>query len=240
MTHVLFWDIDGTLLTTGRAGVFALEQAAADVLGTRAEFSTLFTSGLTDAEVAGLALRTCGGQATPEAVGAFLRAYERHLPERLHWRRGAVLAGVRETLDDLRRRPGVRSLLLTGNTMAGARAKLTHYGLDGYFSAGAFCSDTCDRAEIARRALALAQELTRGDLAPDRLFVIGDTPSDVRAGQAIGARTVALASGVHSLAELEECGPWLALERLPSPPGLARRLGLPEVQVSPPASPAPR
>ena len=62
---VVCWDIDGTLLTTARAGVFALEEAAREVLGAVPDFAALPTAGLTDAEVAALAIRTCGGMTAP-------------------------------------------------------------------------------------------------------------------------------------------------------------------------------
>jgi phosphoglycolate phosphatase-like HAD superfamily hydrolase len=227
MTHVLLWDIDGTLLTTARAGVFALEEAAREVCRAVPDFSALPTSGLTDSEVAELAIRTVGAAPEPATVSAFLRAYERHLPDRLHRRRGRVLTRVAEVLDDLARRPGVHSLLLTGNTRAGAAAKLAHYGLAGYFEDGAFCADGDDRLAIARRAWALAAGAAGGELDRDHVFVIGDTPHDVRAGDAIGVRTVAIATGVHPLAELEACAPWLALPELPEPARFAALLGLP-------------
>jgi phosphoglycolate phosphatase len=215
--RILFWDIDGTLLTTKRAGLFALEQAARDVCGASPDFAELRTSGLTDHEVAELAVRACGGEPTPELTSALLRSYERHLPAKLGLRKGGPLPGVVEILDDLRDRDDVVSLLLTGNTPVGARAKLEHYGLAGYFPGGAFCVDGDDRPGIARRALGVAAEHAGGEADPGSLFVIGDTPADIRCGQAIGARTVAVASGTYSLDELERCDPWLALERLPSP-----------------------
>jgi phosphoglycolate phosphatase len=224
MSTVLFWDIDGTLLTTARAGVFALEQAAREVCGTEADLAELQTAGLTDSEVAALVIEHCGGPAEPARVSALLRAYEHHLPERLHLRRGRVLAGVEDVLRDLAARTDVTCMLLTGNTAAGARAKLTHYGLDGYFEGGAFCADGDDRVAIARGA----RELANGSGPPPDLFVIGDTPHDVRCGQAIGARTVAVATGSYPVSELEACDPWLVLERLPEPGRFAQRLGLGE------------
>jgi phosphoglycolate phosphatase-like HAD superfamily hydrolase len=126
MTHVLFWDIDGTLLTTARAGIFALQEAAREVCGAAPDFSALHTSGLTDSEVATLAIRTVGASDDPATVSAFLRAYERHLPDNLHRRKGRVLERVIEVLDDVAARPDTHSLLLTGNTRAGAAAKLRH------------------------------------------------------------------------------------------------------------------
>jgi phosphoglycolate phosphatase-like HAD superfamily hydrolase len=216
MSHILFWDIDGTLLTTARAGVFALEDAAREVCGASPDFQALHTAGLTDAEVAALAIETCGAEPSEELVDSFLRAYERRLPDSLYRREGYVMPGIVAVLDHLAERDDVISLLLTGNTPEGAKAKLAHYGLDAYFDGGAFCMDTSGRASIARRARELAEDRL-GELSDERLFVIGDTIHDIRAGKAIGARTVALGTGPVPFNELRACEPWLALERLPAP-----------------------
>jgi phosphoglycolate phosphatase len=225
---LLFWDIDGTLLTTARAGVFALEEAAWEVCGRRVDLAGLHTAGLTDSEVAALVIERCGGTADRATIGALLRAYERHLPERLGWRLGRVLPGVEAVLRDLARRPDAACLLLTGNTRAGAQAKLVHYGLAGYFAGGVYCGDGDDRVAIARAAREVARERTgHGSGQPD-IVVIGDTPHDIRCGRAIGARTLALATGAYRVAELGACEPWLTLERLPSPERFARLLGLHE------------
>jgi phosphoglycolate phosphatase-like HAD superfamily hydrolase len=209
----LFWDIDGTLLTTARAGIFALEDASRDVLGRELDLSTMRTAGLTDAEIA---IEVCRSFGVEERAGDFLRAYGELLPQRLHRKRGEVLPNVREILEALRNRDDVASLLLTGNIREGAEAKLRHYGLWEFFadSGGAFSVEGSDRASIARAAQALAGEAYDGE----RAYVIGDTPHDVSCGKAIGARTVAVATGPsYTLAELEGCEPWLALQRLPEP-----------------------
>jgi phosphoglycolate phosphatase-like HAD superfamily hydrolase len=226
VTSVLCWDIDGTLLTTARAGVFALEEAAREVLGNVPDFSSLPTAGLTDAEVAALAIRTCGAYDSPERVSDFLQTYERYLPDRLSWRQGRVLPGVVEVLDDLAARRDVACILLTGNTEAGARAKLAHYGLTGRFEAGAFCTGSDDRETIARRAHALALERYGRDLPDDRIYVVGDTGHDVRCGKAIGARTVAIASGPAARSELVAGDPWLLLDELPEPERFVEALEL--------------
>jgi phosphoglycolate phosphatase len=221
VTTVLFWDLDGTLLTTGRAGMFAFEEALAEVSGSETDVGGLFTSGLTDAEVAALVLEAGGGDATPELVDRVLREYERRLPACLPRRQGRVLPGVLEALEDLEGRDDVRSLLLTGNTAVGAHAKLAHYGLDRFFpdGAGAFCTGPGRRVEIARRALPLAG-------GAESIFVIGDTPHDVSCGIEIGARTIAVASGSHSAEELAACDPWVVLERIPEPPAFRELVGL--------------
>lgn len=222
-TRTVLWDLDATLLTTGRAGVFALEDAAEEAGGDRPDLAGLKTDGLTDGQVAGLALQECGVEPSVKAVARFLRVYERRLPERLHLRRGGVLPGVHEVLGDLRRRQ-VLSLLLTGNTRAGATAKLAHYGLDGYFEDGGFCQGTEPRDAIAARALERARHRL-DSLRPEDVVVVGDTPYDIRCAKAIGARPVGVATGVYTPAQLEQEGAWLVLARLPEPSHFAELLG---------------
>jgi phosphoglycolate phosphatase len=220
---VLFWDLDGTLLLTGRAGLYAFEEAIEEVTGATSDLQEVLTPGYTDAGVAKLVLEHVGQPSDPATVDAVLRSYERRLPASLPRRQGRVLDGIREVLEDFEGREDVRSYLLTGNTPAGARAKLRHYDLDRFFpeGEGAFCIDHASRVEIARRALPLAA-------GARRVYVIGDTPADVQCGKAIGARTIAVASGWHSIDELVVTEPWIALERIPEPPEFRRLLELDE------------
>ena len=136
-----------------------------------------------------------------------------------------VLPGVREILEDLGHRPGVVSLLLTGNTEAGGRAKLRYYGLDEYFAVGAFADGTTDRVAIARKGWALAAQTLGNALEPDRAFVVGDTPHDIRCARAIGVRAVAVATGTYTTVQLGEHEPWWVIDQLPSSGEFAERLG---------------
>ncbi len=222
---VLFWDIDGTLLTTGRAGILAWENAIRDELGSSIGLESFRTAGLTDIEIAVQLLKTSGRKPSPDDVIRLVRAYERHLPSSLPTRVGQVLPNVRAILEQLQGLADVCSLLLTGNTRAGARAKLTHYGLQRFFTDGAFSDDTTDRPSIARKAMALACSRV-GEVAPDRVYVIGDTPHDIQSGQAIGARVIAVATGGYSVEELGPLSPWWLLPELPPADQFLDRLGL--------------
>lgn len=226
MTVVLFWDIDGTLLSTARGGVFALEAAIAEMAGAPVELQTLPTAGLTDGQIARLVLEAAGAACDDEAVSRFLAIYEAALPEALGRRTGTVLPGVREVLEDLADDERVLSLLLTGNTRAGARAKLAHYGLDDLLVDGAFCVGAGPREEIAREAVQRAEGRLGVIPDPATTFVIGDTPHDIRCANAIGARTVAVATGGYSRAELEAHDAWMVLDTLPAPAVFRELLGL--------------
>lgn len=220
---MLFWDIDGTLLSTGRAGILAWEQAVAEVTGVACDLSGFTTAGLTDHEIAGTLHRDCGiGRAT--SPGALVRRYEALLPEKLPQRAGSVLPGVGAILRAASRHSMIRQTLLTGNTVAGARAKLTHYGLLHFFPlGGAFSDDADTRPGIAQVALARARRLL-GDGAFNSV-VIGDTPLDVQCARSIGAHPVAVATGPYGIAALEAEHPWWTIAQLPDPDTFFSRLG---------------
>ncbi len=223
MRHIyLFWDIDGTLLDTARAGIFAWEAAIRVVLGDEPAMADMRTAGLTDAEIA-VKVAAAHGHDDPRTAAELLRSYAQHLPDRLGWRQGRVLSNVRENLERLSRRDDVISMLLTGNVATGAEAKLRHYGLWGFFgSGGAFSVEGDDRPSIARQARELAAEHGGEMPTGEQMVVIGDTPHDISCGKVIGARTVAVASGPgYDLDALRACRPWAALEELPPPEDFA-------------------
>jgi phosphoglycolate phosphatase len=210
----LFWDIDGTLLTTGQAGVPAWEMAVREIVQRDFELTSFRVAGLTDYQIAVRTFEMLDVDADESTVRRMVHRYEELLPTELPKKRGYVMPNVREILEHLRPQADVHSYLLTGNTRGGARAKLTHYDLFKYFEGGAFAEDTGDRASIAARALALARR--HAPVGDDRLFVIGDTPHDVDCANAIGARTIAVATGGYSRAELLSHQPWRVFDVLPA------------------------
>jgi phosphoglycolate phosphatase len=213
---VLFWDIDGTLLTTGKAGMFAWNDSVREITGKEFDLRTAIkTAGLTDYQIAVRTFEAVGVTIEPDLLQRMVARYEELLPASLPLRVGGALPNVRPILERLQGRTDVRSYLLTGNTRGGARAKLTYYDLMQFFPDGAFAEDAGDRSSIARRALDLARRA--GPIAEDRLFVIGDTPHDIECANAIGARTIAVATGGYSLDELEPHRPWKAFAELPPP-----------------------
>jgi phosphoglycolate phosphatase-like HAD superfamily hydrolase len=227
---LVFWDIDGTLLTTDRAGIAAWEEALHAVTGIEARLDTFDTRGLPDYLIARMLLVDRAGVAAPDEVTIrrLVTAYEDRLPAALPRRAGRVLPNVREILAALATDPGACSMLLTGNTRRGAEAKLRHYGLAEFFQHGAFSDGALDREGIARAALEAAAAAGRG-ADPARVFVVGDTPHDVRCGRAIHARTIAVATGGYDRAELTAAGAWRVLDALPAAPDFLALLAGAEV-----------
>jgi phosphoglycolate phosphatase-like HAD superfamily hydrolase len=221
---ILFWDIDGTLLTTAKAGVPAWEAAVRETIGKDFQLSSIRVPGLTDFQIAARTFELLGAQPGNGLLERMVTRYEDLLPSTLPLRQGHVLPNVREILEALRSRNDVRSYLLTGNTRRGARAKLTHYDLFKYFPDGAFAEDQGVRASIAARAIELARR--NGPVTEDRIFVIGDTPHDIEAADAITARTIAVATGGYSVDELSAHHPWRVFEQLPPPAEFLELIGL--------------
>jgi len=221
---VLFWDIDGTLLTTGKGGVPAWEQAVREVTGRDFELASIRIPGMTDYQIAARTFSQLGIDADTATIHRMVARYESLLPEYLPLRTGHVMPHVREILDATAGLDDVRSYLLTGNTRGGAQAKLTHYRLFDYFPDGAFAQDAGDRSTIAVRALELAR--TAGPVAEESMFVIGDTPHDIECANAIGARTIAVSTGGYSFDELQAHHPWRVLAELPPVDEFLRMIGV--------------
>ena len=203
---LLLFDIDGTLLATGGAGVRALTEATREVFGSD-DLDGIEIAGRTDSGIAHQLLERHGRARTPEAIGAFFDRYLTHLARLLPLTRGEVLPGIISLLDALRERPDCVLALLTGNLVRGAELKLTHYGLWHYFEFGAYADDHHDRNELGPVAQARALERHGIAFPPERIFILGDTPHDIACARAIGARAIAIATGRHTRAELEPHGP---------------------------------
>jgi len=230
---ILFWDIDGTLLTTGKAGVPAWEAAVRETTGKDFQLSSIRIPGLTDFQIAARTFELLGVQPGNGLLERMVTRYEDLLPSSLPLKQGHVMPNVREILEALRERNEVRSYLLTGNTRRGGRAKLIHYDLLKYFPDGAFAEDQSVRASIAARALELARR--NGPVTEKQIFVIGDTPYDIEAAAAITARAIAVATGGYSVDELSAHRPWRVFEQLPPPAEFLELIGLD--QLKPTATP---
>jgi phosphoglycolate phosphatase-like HAD superfamily hydrolase len=133
----------------------------------------------------------------------FLDSYLQHLPESLSQKDGVVLPGVPELLNRLSAREDMVLGLLTGNVELGARLKLRHFEIDHHFPFGGFGDRHHNRDDVARLALSAAVDYLMHEVHADRLWVIGDTPADIRCGRAIGAKVMAVATGIHPLEELQ-------------------------------------
>ncbi len=221
MSQVLLFDIDGTLIDSRGAGLAALQQGLLDAFQLHdrvSEMPELDLAGATDSVVVRDLFGAFGLVDTPDNRRLFYDAYlislRKTLLERIQ--EPEPLPGVRQLLQDLTEHGGHVLGLLTGNIEPGARAKLSHYGLDHHFGFGAYGDDGEHRDELGPVALQRAAAFLGRDLDPSHCVVIGDTPRDIACARAAGMHCIAVATGSFSAEELATHEPDILLEELPS------------------------
>lgn len=203
MKKLILWDIDGTLIVSQGAGARAMEKALLKRFGIRGDLSQIDWAGRTDAWITGAVFRHVGLPDTPQNAHDYLEAYLELLPHELRdGPQGQVLPGILELLETLHHRTDLAQGLLTGNLRRGAEFKLTHYRVWHYFEFGAFADDSPRRNDLGPHAVRRANERHAVEFAPDHTYIIGDTPHDIECGKVIGARTIAVATGSYTTAQL--------------------------------------
>lgn len=210
---LILWDIDGTLIKSHGAGMRAMEKALTKRFGKDVRLDMIDWAGRTDTWLTGEIFRHVGLPDTPQNAHDYLESYLELLPhELIEGPQGLVLPGILELLETLHHRPAVAQGLLTGNLKRGAEFKLTHYKVWHYFEFGAFADDSPHRNDLGPHALRRAKERHAADFAPEQTFIIGDTPHDIECGRAIGARTIAVATGNFTTEQLKVHQPTMVFE----------------------------
>lgn len=202
---LLLYDIDGTLVDTGGAGMAAITAAAVDYFGAPAP--ELDLAGSTDLGIIQNLLTHYGHHAEAMDVADFFDRYHRLLYEHLTSGRypGRVLPGVCACLD-IGSSYGIATGLLTGNSQQGAAIKMRHFSLDEHFAYGAYGDDHADRNLLGPVALSRARLHHGRDFSPQTTLVIGDTPRDIACAHAMGAKCLAVATGTFGGDALRQHG----------------------------------
>ncbi len=220
---VLLFDIDGTLVRTAGAGKAAMQGALRSAFGLGDLVDRVPFSGRTDPAIMRDLLAEHGVDVTPGNVRLLADTYLSNLDRCLTELGGEVCPGVRELLDALVKDGRVTLGLVTGNMKRGAERKLAHFGLWDYFGAGGGFGDVhLDRDDVARDAVLSVADYRGRPAGENEVWVIGDTPLDVRCARAVGARAVAVATGWHTLDELHETGADYTVESLADVPGFLK------------------
>ena len=223
--RLLLWDIDSTLINSARAGMISLERVVAARFGVEDDLHAVEIAGRTDAHIARSILAKYGVAPTDENVRAFLDEYLAGLEELLPHANGRVLPGVAEILERMHGREDRVLALLTGNLQRGAELKLRRYGLWEYFEFGAFADDHHDRNQLGPFARTRACERHKFDFPPHAIDVIGDTAHDIACGKAIGARTIAVATGSSTREQLAAYAPDFVFDDLSEVDSVIAQLG---------------
>jgi phosphoglycolate phosphatase-like HAD superfamily hydrolase len=205
---LVLWDIDGTLVYMDRAGERALLITIQELYGRDlGGHLPVDLRGRTDTSIMRDLFKYLDVPGNEAEEARFKAAYLSHMPTTMPAGNARVLAGIREALDAIHAHPEIHQALLTGNLREGAKLKLTFLGLWDYFEFGAFADDSPVRDELGPFALRRAKEKLGITFPPERVFIIGDTPHDIACGKAIGAKTIAVATGSFTVEQLAALNP---------------------------------
>ena len=196
MKKLLLFDIDGTLLQADDATRQAINKTFGEIFKLENPQQNVPFAGRTDLGIFKDVAVTLLGR--PFKAGELEQVVERYLSlltgelARCTFR---LMPGVAKLLPLLAAREDFILGLETGNLEPAAYMKLKRGGIDHYFTLGGFGSDSEERAEFIRIAIARARNLNHGTIADDNIFLIGDSPYDIAAGRKAGIKTIGVLTG---------------------------------------------
>jgi phosphoglycolate phosphatase len=220
--QAVLFDIDGTLISTGGAGARSWRNAFDVLHGIPADIGEFTDAGMTDPMVARLTFTSAvGHEPSAREVATVMAAYLDRLPYEVE---NSDKYRVLDGAEDLLKRLGKEGVLLgitSGAVEAAAHIKLSRAGFNRYFPFGGYGSDSGDRTELTKCALARGERLLGEKLDPKKVLVVGDTPKDLDAAHGAGCVAVGVATGHYSREQLDEAGADIVLDTLRDPfPGI--------------------
>jgi phosphoglycolate phosphatase-like HAD superfamily hydrolase len=195
------FDIDGTLLTNRDLIHYrALNYTMRHVYGADTTIDGIPYHGKTDLGILRAALERVGVSAECFELRRVLalQMVRDHVERNAEAMRPRVCEAIPQALDHLRSADKLMAVA-SGNLEAVGWRKVHAAGLRDYFRYGCFCDEHELREEIFQNA---QQEARRrlGGLA--QVCFIGDTPSDILAARHVGAKVIAVGTGIYKCEEL--------------------------------------
>lgn len=203
--RVFLFDIDGTLLLANGVGASALSRSLNEEFGVSNPNTNVTYSGRTDRSLTIELLGLNDVEPSDENCRRLRQRYVSLMGGELARQGGIVLPGIRQLLTALSRREHTPLAVMTGNFPETATRKLEHFDLRRWFSWISGGDLHVDRDDLARRTASIVKR--RYGTKVSDIVVVGDTPADIKCGHAIGAKTIAVATGQYSFASLAEQNP---------------------------------
>jgi phosphoglycolate phosphatase len=227
---LVLWDVDHTLLNAGGLSGHLYGVVFAELFG-RELPQVAPMAGRTDRAIIVETLAMAGVPDPRGHVAAFIAGLTRQAPAygELVRQRGHALPGAVAALTALAAPPTTtapngtaraRQSVLTGNIRPLAEVKLGTLGLRDLLELdiGAFGDSHEVRSELVHVARSRAAVAAGADFGGEATVLVGDTPLDVAAALATGARAVGVATGNHSEADLDAAGAHAVLPDLTDTP----------------------
>lgn len=95
--------------------------------------------------------------------------------------------------------------VVTGNVEGIAKEKLRSLGLQDYFQIGGFGNEDIVRSNLVLNAIQKAKDF-HGFILDDNVYVVGDTPQDVKAALESNTTPICVTTGNYDKIQLEQAG----------------------------------
>lgn len=223
---LVLFDLDGTILSTMGAGLRAMQSAGQLLFGDLFNLDGVCAGGMVDPHLFRMAFSASRHEPTDDLAAAFVETYATELAGELNRANGdvSILPGVEALLEAVHQCQHTALGLLTGNYTRTGPIKLAAAGLDAErFEVRVYGDDGPDRPSLVPVGMARYAERRGEPIGPRDVIVVGDTPKDVEAAHAHGARCLAVATGPYNmdalmaadadtvLADLSDPGPLWAM-----------------------------
>lgn len=231
--RLVLWNIDLTLVDVAQV----TREASAEAFATVTRYRLIHPppmAGRTDSEAFFEALAVNAPELTDtDATQRLLARYVDELAKAFDARRGLlvergrVLPGAREALAALARQPGLVQTVLTGTIKPNAVRKLRAFGLDEFidFGIGGYGSEVYPKGTLLLVARSRAGEKHGVTFGEGTSVYIGDSSRDMEAARVGGARSIGVASGRATVAELTAAGADAVLADLSDTRAIMRTVG---------------
>ena len=208
MTHVILFDIDGTLISSQKSERDERRRyvdAIREVTGREPVVNPSRFAGMIDPQICKIILTETGvkdellASSLPKVIARLIGVYQK-MPKQLTLNRGVI-----ELLNLLNHSTSHVLGVLTGNISAIAKEKLTIAGINRYFKDEFYADNYDNRNFLVEDAVRIC--VSKYSL-PSRknVIIVGDTPLDATAARTAYATSIGIASGIYSTEALSQAG----------------------------------
>ncbi len=207
MNKLVLFDIDGTLIGgENKSHKFSFSYAFKKVYGIDTNIDIIDHPGKTDQQIIieVLKKKNLDEKQIKSKITECMKIMVDYFNKFINNENIFLLDGVQELLDELNKNGFIMGLV-TGNLEDIARSKLKKVDINQYFKAGGFGSDDTNRANLIK----LAIKRTGSNFLfkfSNNVFLVGDTPRDMKAGKSAGVKTVGVTTGIYSKEQLKDAG----------------------------------
>lgn len=214
MNKLVLFDIDGTLVKGFKGHMLAFSEAFLKVYKVKTSIEIINWHGMTDQQIIIDVLKknSFSEKNIKSNLKECMEVMVSFFNKIIDKEEIILLEGVKNLLKELEEN-NILTGLVTGNLEIIARLKMKKIGINNYFKLGGFGSDDIDRAKLVKLAIKRAKDNFKF-IFDDNVFLIGDTPKDIKAGKEAGIRTIGVATGIYSKEQLKEAGADFLLENL--------------------------